>query len=166
MNIKEQTTDKKVEHFKNLLNGTITEPDSADILNVYRLVNTYNIFDEDFFENENSYINDISEYIDIKMELVDELKSFSQELAKWYLGIVYSCDIKLSEEDESEMKEMPLLIYGVFSLSSLSMIASILNSCGLDTIKVNELPKVKGAFMMLSKLFNSHSFVASYIDKL
>ena len=74
--IKKLTVDEKIEYFRNIIKDLNTK-NEVDILNVFRLINTYNTFDDDFFNHKDSYISDISEFIDIKMALNEELKDFS-----------------------------------------------------------------------------------------
>lgn len=161
--IKKLTVDEKIEYFRNILKDLNTK-NEVDILNVFRLINTYNTFDDDFFDHKDSYISDISEFIDIKMALNDELKEFSLVLVKWYLSILASCDIKVVDDNDEEKVEMPTLIQGIFTAATVSMMSSLMNSVDMTTIDMGNLYKVRGAFVILSRLFQSHSFVASYLN--
>lgn len=161
--IKKLTVDEKIEYFRNILKDLNTK-NEVDILNVFRLINTYNTFDDDFFDHKDSYISDISEFIDIKMALNDELKDFSLVLVTWYLSILASCDIKVVDDNDEEKVEMPTLIQGIFTAATVSMMSSLMNSVDMTTIDMGNLYKVRGAFVILSRLFQSHSFVASYLN--
>lgn len=161
--IKKLTVDEKIEYFRNILKDLNTK-NEVDILNVFRLINTYNTFDDDFFDHKDSYISDISEFIDIKMALNDELKEFSLVLVNWYLSILASCDIKVVDDNDEEKVEMPTLIQGIFTAATVSMMSSLMNSVDMTTIDMGNLYKVRGAFVILSRLFQSHSFVASYLN--
>lgn len=161
--IKHLNLEQKIEYFRNILKDLNTK-NEVDILNVFRLINTYNTFDDDFFDHKDSYISDISEFIDIKMALNDELKEFSLVLVKWYLSILTSCDIKVVDDNDEEKLEMPTLIQGIFTAATVSMMSSLMNSVDMTTIDMGNLYKVRGAFVILSRLFQSHSFVASYLN--
>ena len=161
--IKKLTVDEKIEYFRNIIKDLNTK-NEVDILNVFRLINTYNTFDDDFFNHKDSYISDISEFIDIKMALNEELKDFSLVLVKWYLSILASCDIKIVNDNDEEKVEMPTLIQGIFTAATVSMMSSLMNSVDMTTIDMGNLYKVRGAFIILSRLFQSHSFVASYLN--
>ena len=161
--IKKLTVDEKIEYFRNIIKDLNTK-NEVDILNVFRLINTYNTFDDDFFNHKDSYISDISEFIDIKMALNEELKDFSLVLVKWYLSILASCDIKIVDDNDEEKVEMPTLIQGIFTAATVSMMSSLMNSVDMTTIDMGNLYKVRGAFIILSRLFQSHSFVASYLN--
>lgn len=161
--IKKLTVDEKIEYFRNIIKDLNTK-NEVDILNVFRLINTYNTFDDDFFNHKDSYISDISEFIDIKMALNEELKDFSLVLVTWYLSILASCDIKVVDDNDEEKVEMPTLIQGIFTAATVSMMSSLMNSVDMTTIDMGNLYKVRGAFIILSRLFQSHSFVASYLN--
>lgn len=160
--IKSMNVTDKIEYFRNILK-TMDTQNETDILNVFRLINTYNTFDDDFFEHKDSYISDISEFIDIKMSLEEELKEFSLQLVIWYLSILASCDIKTDDSDDVKV-DIPLLIYGIFASATLPMMSSLMNSVDITAIDMSKLHKVRGAFTILSRLFNSHAFVASYLN--
>lgn len=160
--IKSMNVTDKIEYFRNILK-TMDTQNETDILNVFRLINTYNTFDDDFFEHKDSYISDISEFIDIKMSLEEELKEFSLQLVTWYLSILASCDIKTDDSDDVKV-DIPLLIYGIFASATLPMMSSLMNSVDITAIDMSKLHKVCGAFTILSRLFNSHAFVASYLN--
>lgn len=160
--IKSMNVTDKIEYFRNILK-TMDTQNETDILNVFRLINTYNTFDDDFFEHKDSYISDISEFIDIKMSLEEELKEFSLQLVTWYLSILASCDIKTNDSDDVKV-DIPLLIYGIFASATLPMMSSLMNSVDMTAIDMSKLHKVRGAFTILSRLFNSHAFVASYLN--
>lgn len=163
--IKHLNLEQKIEYFRNLFSDLDNE-NEFDVLNVFRLINSYNIFDDDFFEHEGSYISDISEFIDIKMALNDEIKDFSLVLVTWYLSILRSCDVKNIDDDRDSKVELPLFIHGLFVNATLPMMSALMNSIDLSLIDMTELHKVNGAFIILSRLFNTHAFVASYLETL
>ena len=97
------------------------------------------------------------------MSLEEELKEFSLQLVTWYLSILASCDIKTDDSDDVKV-DIPLLIYGIFASATLPMMSSLMNSVDMTVIDMSKLHKVRGAFTILSRLFNSHAFVASYLN--
>lgn len=161
--IRNLETEKKIEYFRNILKD-YNNSNAIDILNIYRLINSYNTFDDDFFNNPNSYICDISEFIDIKMSLEDEIDEFCLELVKWYLSMLASCDVKV-ETDQDEMVEIPFMIYGFFTSASIPVMSSIMNAVDMTQIDMGNLYKVKGAFQLMANLFRTQAFVSTYIRK-
>ena len=59
--IKSLELNEKIEYFRNIFSNLNNE-NEFDILNIFRLVNSYNTFDDDFFDHEGSYITDIAEF--------------------------------------------------------------------------------------------------------
>lgn len=159
------SVEEKIEYFRSLL-ANLDNDNENDILNLYALVNTYNTFDDAFFANENIYLADISEFIDVKLALKDELEAFNETLITWYLGALKSCDAKLVSDGSEDFVEMPLMVKGILSCTSLMVLASIMNKTDLNTINLNKLPKVKGAFILVAKLFQNHAFISDCMDKI
>ena len=156
--------DQKIDYFRTILKNVDNE-NPIDILNIYRLINSYNTFDDDFFEDENSYICDISEFIDIKMTLQSEIEEFSLILVTWYLSTLASCDIK-ADNDVDNLKDLPMLVYGFFTSATIPVMASIMNSVDMSQIDMTKLYRVKNAFVLMSNMFRTQSFVASYLKNL
>lgn len=163
--IKSLELNEKIEYFRNIFSNLNNE-NEFDILNIFRLVNSYNTFDDDFFDHEGSYITDIAEFIDIKMALEEEINNFSVELIKWYFSLLYSCDIKTDNSDSDSFVEIPMLIYGFFVNATIPVMSTIMNNIDMSEIDLTNLQKVKGAFILMSKMFQTHSFVASFINKM
>lgn len=161
--VRELSLDDKIQYFKGILED-LENTNETDILNVFRLANTYNTFDNDFFDNEESYIVDISEFIDIKMALEEEVRTFSTVLVTWYLSALASCDVKADDDIDSAVP-MPPLVYGFFVCATIPVMASLMNSIDLTTIDMGGLYKVKGAFLLMSKMFQTQSFVATCLTK-
>ena len=163
--IKALPLDKKTEVFRKLL----TDGESAndvDILNVFCLVNSYNVFDEDFFKQESCYFNEISEFIDVKSALQGELNDFIQELVTWYLSIIASCEIPLTIEQDDSKVTIPSTFYGIFLLGSAPLMASLMGKIDLGKIDMTNLYKVKEGFSVLSRLFGNHALVGAFLEKL
>ncbi len=156
------TIEEKIEHFRSLLTN-LDNDNENDILNVYALISTYNSFDDSFFASKNIYLDDISEFIDVKLALKDELEAFNTTLITWYLGSLKSCDMRIADDS---YVEMPLLIKGVLTCTSLVELSSIMSKADMSPIDLNTLPKVKGAFILTAKLFQNHAFVAECMDKI
>lgn len=162
--IKEMTLEDKTEYYRSLLKN-LDNGNECDLFNLYVMIDTYNVFDDSFFNNEKCYLKDISEFIDIKLALRDELEAFNETLITWYLSALASCDAKRDME-ESEFEEMPLTIKGIFSCATISVLSSIMNKIDLSMIDLTMLHNVKGAFTLVAKLFNNHSFIADCMDKI
>lgn len=162
-NVRSLSFDDKVAYFKTVFADpnaeTITE---VDILNVYRLINSYNVFDDTFFNDERSYITDIAEFIDIKVALDYEINKFSLELVHWYLSILASCDIK-SDDDPESGEDLPKLVCGFFAAATIPVMSAVMHSVDLTQLDLSQLQKVRGGFNILSKLFQTQAFVSSML---
>lgn len=164
--IKTLSFENKIDYFKKIFSNMDNE-NTCDILNIFRLVNSYNTFDNDFFEHEDSYISDITEFIDIKLALEDDINNFSLELVKWYLSILANCDVKaVSESEEKESVEIPLTIVGFFANCTIPIMSAIMKSVDLSLIDMGNLykPKTLLCLNITSNMFNQQSFVFKLLD--
>ena len=168
--IRELSLDEKIEVFRKLLKdgyeGDGNACNEVDTLNVFRLVNSYNVFDGAFFQDPNSYICDISEFVDIKTALATELHEFILELVKWYLSILTSCDIPLTIEQDDSKATIPAIFYGLFLLGSAPLLSSLMGKVDMARIDMTNLYKVKEGFSVLSRLFGNHAMVGAFLEKL
>lgn len=163
--IKALPISEKTEYLRAMLMNLDNE-DEIDILNAYRLVNSYNTFDESFFEQEASYISDIAEFIDIKTELEKEIDDLMVTITTWYLSILASSEIPLTMEQDDSKKTVPSMLYGLFILSSVPMLASIMNKIDLSKIDMTKLHSVKEGFSLMSRLFGNQALVGAFLEKL
>lgn len=155
----------KIEVFRGILTD-VCGGSEVRILNLYRLVNSYNVFDDTFFQDPNSYLCDISEFVDVKNALAPELEAFMLELSKWYLSILTSCDIPLTIEQDDSKRTIPAAFYGIFLLGSAPLMSSIMGKVDLGKIDMTSLYKVKEGFSVLSRLFGNHAMVGAFLEKL
>lgn len=162
--IKEMALKDKIEYYRSILKN-LDNNNECDLFNLYIMIDSYNVFDENFFNNEKCYLKDISEFIDIKLTLREELESFCETLITWYFSVLASCDIKRDMED-TQFEEMPLTIKGILSCTTIPVLSSIMNKTDLSTIDLTMLHSVRGAFVLAAKLFNVHSFMVDCMDKI
>ena len=163
--IKSLAFPEKTAYFRRLLTDGDIE-NEVDILNVFRVVNSYNVFDETFFSQEASYINDVTEFIDIKTELEEEINEFITELITWYLSIIASSDIPLTLAQDNTKRTIPATFYGIFILGSVPMLSSLMNKIDLGKIDMTNLYKVQDGFTLLSRLFGNQAIVGAFLEKL
>lgn len=163
VNVRELPFEDKVEYYQGIL-ADYDNTNEVDILNIFRLVNSYNIFDDKFFDGKESYVTSISEFIDLKMELADEIQTFSAEVVKWYLSLLASCDVR--EEESDNNSELPATIAGFMVNASIPVMSALMTSSDLSDIDLNNLYQVKGAFLLIHQLFKMHKFTVQFLTDL
>lgn len=165
--IRELPYEEKVVYFKKILTD-FDNTNPLDAMNAYRIINSYNTFDENFFDDERSYIKDITEFIDIKVDLEAEISNLCHELLIWYLSIIASCEIPLTVEEagDDSKEKIPALIYALLASSSLPLMASLFKKADKSKIDLNNLHDVKNGFMMVNRMFSQHAIVGQFLEAL
>lgn len=166
-NVRELPFNEKVEYFKKIFTD-MGNTNEVDALNIYRIINSYNTFDDNFFDNENSYITDIAEFIDLKVHLEKEINELMLQLVTWYLSILASCEIPLTVEDaEDENKEtIPPMLYVLLAMATLPLMASLLKKVDKSKIDLNNLHDAKNGFMLVNRMFQQHALVGQFLENM
>lgn len=163
--IRNFSIDGKINVFRKLLTSENEDASEIEVLNVFRMINSYNTFDDDFFTNEMSYISDIAEFIDLKTALAKEIAQFIQEMVTWYLSILTSCEIPLTVEQDDAKKPLPKFMFALFQLCTLPLMSSLMKKANLE-LAVTNLVSVKNGFNIASTLFVNQNLVGAFLNRL
>lgn len=102
--------------------------DKNMILNIINLIKIYNTLDDSFFIDDNIYFNSIEDFIDLKLELKDELEAFIRQLSIYFISLFKSYN-KLTYTPQDTYIKLPnvysiillsldfLTLSGIFSIS-------------------------------------------------
>lgn len=113
LNLRELDVEKLAISFK-LAMETDDLSDSLMILNLINLVKTYNSLDDSFFENEDIYIKDIEDLVDLKIEIKPELQQFINKISIYFLSMLKSYN-KYSFTVLDEYDSLPNLYLFIFN---------------------------------------------------
>lgn len=154
--IKELSFNIKKQLFKTLLkNYEITNP--IIVLNLIMFIRSYNDFADEFFALENIYVNDITEFLDIKLELKDEFDCFITELAKWYYSI-FKCIHKVEFNFLENTQKMPKIFEKIITSSDFVTISGIISkSCQFS---FSDLYLVENAMIYIMSLSQKMNFTS------
>lgn len=89
--------------------------DKNMILNIINLIKIDNNLDDSFFIDKNVYFNDIEDFIDLKLELKDELEAFVKQLSIYFISLFKSYN-KLTYTPQDVYIKLPN-IYSIILLS-------------------------------------------------
>lgn len=64
--------------------------DAWMILNIINLIKLYNSLEEDFFEAETTYFDNVEEFVDAKLDLDEELQDFIKQLSIYFISLLKS----------------------------------------------------------------------------
>ena len=74
---------------------SMTREDLSDpvmLLNLIDFVKTYNTLDDSFFTNEDIYFSELSEMLDVRLEIQEDIEAFVQKLAIYFISLFKSCN--------------------------------------------------------------------------
>lgn len=119
------------------------------ILNILALIRAYNDFSEDFFNSPQIYFNDITEFLDIKLELKDDIDKFINEFAIWYFSLFRSLH-KLEFNFLDSVKKLPLIFEKIITTVDYITLSGIIAKSNIS--KINELFLVENALFYITTL--------------
>lgn len=155
---------KMIYIYKKLLQSDIisTLYDSNLILNIFMLLKTYNTFNNEYFNHKYIYVNNITDVLDLKIELKSEIQYVSTEIARYFMSLFRSIN-KFEYtflDNHIELSTFYSRIFSTFDLNSISLI--LLNINKIDNI---ELVYIKNSHFYLDKMLNSYTMSNTLLHK-
>ncbi len=160
INLKNLDTDQLTAVFRYCLtNENIVNP--SILLNMFNLVKRFNTLDQSFFESEQVWFSNLEQFLDVKLNLTDEIKSFSSKLAFWYLSCI--CSMHKVEYTVMEHVEVMPLTYRYFIMTSDMMTLSAVVATA-DPIDTKQLVLVDKAYIFVSELASRLSLASAFLE--
>lgn len=157
--IKSLTFEKKKQLFKLFLNNLqISNP--IILLNIISFLRVYNDFAEDFFKLDTIYINDITEFLDLKLELKEEFEAFVTELTKWYYSI-FKCVHKVEFNFLENMQKMPIVFERIITTNDFTTLSGIISKS--KNFNFSDLYLVENAAIYLGVITQKMNISASFM---
>lgn len=123
LRLKDLNTEKLADVFR-LAMKTEDLSDSLLILNLINLVKSYNSLDDSFFNNDEIYVKDIEDLVDLKIEIQPELQDFINKLSIYFLSMLKSYN-KYSFTVLDEYQSLPNLYLTIFNSCDFLTLCSI-----------------------------------------
>lgn len=116
------------------------------IININLLISGYNTLDDSMFTMPEIYISDLEQFLDIKLELADDIKTIQTNTIKWYLACLKSMHrIELTYLDTPV--KLPNLYRQIIASNSLLTLSHIFGKAkGINT---DDLPLVENAYPVI-----------------
>ncbi len=134
---------------------------SIVLLNIINLIKTYNTLSDDFFRNQNIIFNDITELLDIKIGIKNEIDIFVKNLCIWYLSLFVSVH-KNESNYLDDVYEIPvpykklLLSLDFYTLSGICQKAK--------DFEISSLKCVKEAYQIVSVLSEKNNMTMKIFE--
>lgn len=142
IDLKNLSKDVKLELFKVLLKRETTI-NTKVILNIYNLIKTYNSFEDAFFAHPDIYFNTLEEYLDIRTDLMDELKEFSRRLIIYYLSCLKSLHVTEADTAYNNLKPIPAVYQRILLVIDFFTLSKIMNK--VENINTSDLIYVQNS---------------------
>lgn len=133
------------------------------LMNVFCLIKGYNTFDEAYFENEQVFLNDEVEFLDIFDDLEEEINFVTTKLAEYYVSMLKTCNLVEAVNNNPNAVEMEKLYVFLFSMLDVTVMAKILSSVKDPSIwetkkivlySLNYLGQMAEKFMFTNSILN------------
>lgn len=121
--LKDLSVDKLAEVFKVALR-TDNLSDPLLTLNIINLIKTYNSLSDEFFADENIYINSMEDFIDLKYEIQEELQAFIKQLSIYFISLFKSYN-KLIYTPLDNHISLPIVYKNIFMATDLLTLSGI-----------------------------------------
>lgn len=132
------------------------------ILNIINLIKIYNTLDDSFFETNDVYFNNISDFIDAKLILRDSLKNFSKKVSIYFISLLRSY-YKTNYTSSENYIELPNIYKIIFLSTDFMTLCGIFANCGnFDT---KECVTISDSISILSQLLMKHSISMAFFDE-
>lgn len=153
-NIKTCSKDFKERAFKKILElEDIKNP--VFILNVLNLIKNYNDFNTSFFENEFIYFSDLTDYLDIRINLTDDIAKLQKKVALYFYSLFISSG-KVEYTILDQYIELPDFMKSLFCTSDIVTIGGIIQN--VKNLNTSEFVQIKNANYYLKNLMSSYAF--------
>lgn len=133
------------------------------ILNVLNLVKNYNDFDEAFFSNDLIFFEKLEDYLDLRINLTEEVRNLQKKVALYYFSLFTSVG-KVEYTILDAYVELPQFMKSLFLTSDIVTLSGIVS--GVKDLNINEFLQVKDSNYYLSNLLSGYLLSNSLINDL
>ena len=160
LEIKELTTEDKVMCFRYFLNTDVITNVSV-ISNLFLLINGITDIDDDALADERIFFKSLEEYIDVKLEIKNEIDVFNTKLLEYYLGIIKGLSVNLDELKS----HIPNTIFNLMPLVTPNLVSKLTVKY-LDRINTKNVKPVFNAMELYSEINNTDSLFLGFVQTL
>ena len=160
LNVKEMKTEDKIRCFRYFLTSDIISNISV-ISNVFLLIDGVSSISDDTLQDNRVFFNSLEEYVDIKLQLRDEIDSFNIKLVEYYLGIIEGLDVVLDELKT----HITNTHYNIMNLVTPNLISKLTLKY-LTRITVSNVKPAFHAVELYNKINNTDNLIVGFLQKL
>lgn len=137
----------KYKDFLNIRNVSI-------VLNILNLIKTFNTFDDSFFKCEDVFIKNLEQFLDIKMELADDINELIITIFSAFNSLICSAS-KIEYTMLDDYEELPQFFKVFFSGIDLITLYGIFSSIDANSMVIT-IKKYKDSIYFLNTIIEKH----------
>lgn len=160
LDIKEMSTDDKISCFRYFLKSEGITNISV-ISNLFLLINGISNIDDNALNDERVFFSSLEEYVDVKLEIKEEIDSFNIALLEYYLGVVEGLNVTLDELKS----HIPNTYFNLMSLVTPELVSKLMLKY-LTRIDCHNVKPAFNANDLYNKINNSDSLFLGFIQNL
>lgn len=160
LDIKKLSTEDKSLCFRYFLSSDAITNVSV-ISNLFLLINGISDIDDNTLEDERIFFSSLEEYVDIKLEIKEEIDKFNIALLEYYLGIVEGLNVTLDELKS----HIPNTHFNLMSLVTPELISKLMLKY-LTRIDCHNVKPAFNANDLYNKINSSDSLFLGFIQNL
>ena len=136
---------------------------SSMILNILNMIKVFNTLDEGFFNNEYVYFTNLTELLDIKHSLKEELTTFITNLSIWFISIINSMH-KVEYSYLDNVVKIPKVYERIIMISDFMTLSGIFSRA--KPFSTNDLKLIENAYGYMVSLTNKSAVASKFLDLL
>lgn len=160
LDIKKLSTEDKILCFRYFLSSDAITNVSV-ISNLFLLINGISDIDDNALEDERIFFSSLEEYVDVKLEIKEEIDKFNIALLEYYLGIVEGLNVTLDELKS----HIPNTHFNLMSLVTPELISKLMLKY-LTRIDCHNVKPAFNANDLYNKINSSDSLFLGFIQNL
>ena len=160
LEIKELPTEDKIKCFRYFL-GTDVITNVSVISNLFLLINGITDIEDNALDDERVFFSSLEEYIDVKLEIKNEIDVFNTRLLEYYLGVIKGLSVNLDELKT----HIPNTFFNLMPLVTINLISKLTIKY-LDRIENKNVKPVFNAMELYSEINNQDTLFLGFMQSL
>ena len=160
LEIKELPTEDKIKCFRYFL-GTDVITNVSVISNLFLLINGITDIEDNALDDERVFFSSLEEYIDVKLEIKNEIDVFNTRLLEYDLGGIKGLSVHLDELKT----HIPNTFFNLMPLVTINLISKLTIKY-LDRIENKNVKPVFNAMELYSEINNQDTLFLGFVQSL
>ena len=131
------------------------------ILNIINLIKVYNTLDDAYFDSNDVYVSSIEDFLDLKLELVDDLAKFAKRVSLYFLSLFKSYN-KFVYTPMDKHYMLPNIFRNIFLSTDLLTLSGIFSDA--ENFNTSECVLIEDAILYITSLLMKGNMSSELIE--